>query len=373
MVDCRKGIIFMKKSLLTLFVLFLFISLAACSKNEDIIQSAISSDISNGLQETQGSLPTQTTSPEATDSIPSIPSDEVPETHKKPILESRPTLLSADYLNNMLSHVYEVSSSSCAVQDEFNHSNLIVDRMTETTDSKASKIEDIQIGNKTSNLSYQRTLIYPVGDLKLHEYTIDGSENGTVCFKETGELYSILGDSIAQIEVDPLDSSDTVLAALKPAISQYVDFVNYQYVDVERSGLGDKDFMRYRFLCYNTENGYRTDWFSVCVSSDGLVYALKINNADSDAVELCAGVNSDVNAEIVLEKLTDIYNTTTTGLVDYEIYDKRVISYEGAPCVEYTIGCQIQHIVDDAEFGTACVVVIPLQILLDATNEATTG
>lgn len=363
----------MKRYLLILLALLLFINLTACSNNEDVMHHTMSGNASDGLQETQGSSPTQTTSPEVSDSIPSTPSDEIPDTHKKPILESCPTLLSDDYLNNVLSHVYEVSASSYAVQDEFNHSNLIVDRMTETTDSKASKKEDIQIGNKTCNLSYQRTLIYPVGDLKLHEYTIDGSENGTVCFKETGELYSILGDSISQIEVDPLDSSDTVLAALKPAISQYVDFVNYQHVDVERSGLGDEDFMRYRFLFYNTENGYRTDWFSVCVSSDGLVYALKINNTDSDAVELCAGVNSEVNAEIVLEKLTDIYNTTTTGLVDYEIYDKRVISYEGEPCIEYTIGCQIQHIVDNAEFGTACVVVIPLQILLDATNEATTG
>lgn len=65
---------------------------------------------------------------------------------------------------------------------------------------------------------------------------------------------------------------------------------------------------------------------------------------------------------VLLNSADSLPWSTTTELIDYDIHDVRVISYEGAPCVEYTIKFKIHHTVDDTELNATYDAVTPIQI-----------
>lgn len=359
----------MKKTMSILCMLLFCASMGACSKGKDYAPSTETTSLLGGTHETQDA-PIEMTLDNATDPLTegSLFTESLLPTERMPIYEFVPTLLSADYLANTLPQIYEVDASGYGEQDGFNHLNVISSKPITTQERPSDDRKQIQLGEKILDLTYCSTRSYPIGDLKTHEYLIDGTEGERVLLKENGGLYFWTGN-IAQLDIAPSDAEETVLATLKSEISGVVDLEKYQYMDVERSLPGD-DFGFYKYTFYNAVNGYVTDFVFVGVLSNGTVSPLCITEVDPDAVALCGKIDADVENEVLLSKLIDIYNTDRTAYIAHEIYGVRAVQHDGTLCIYYTIGCEIRDLDLDIEVGAVCDIMIPVQLLLDAADEA---
>lgn len=352
-----------KLTALVISILFLF-HLTACDTEKTSITVAGTDKAQHGMQEdsTNTSSPTYS---ETVDTSPNAPG----EMHPDYTIITPSELLSAEQLDTALQKMYEICVLDYGEMDGFNHKNAISDQPIYTQEDRMDNNPVFESANKKLNLSYQETVFYPVGETKLHKYTIEGENRGSIYFDDNGQLSAILNYTIARLDIEPSDTAETVLMMLKPAISKYVNPENYQNLDVERSNPDEADFGFYRFWFYNAVGGCYTDYFSVGVMSDGTVTALSIINADPAAVALASQINTDVEKELIAAKLTDIYKTDNTKPINYNIYHARIVSFEGNACIEYTIDCNVENL--SYSSGAQCItttLLIPLQVFSDATE-----
>lgn len=156
---------------------------------------------------------------------------------------------SSDHLKQYLPQIYEVdvSDHTTDMKDNvFNHANVISDKPQYTHENSVSATTRIQILEKTHSLNYLNTLRYPVGGYTIHEYSINGCNDGSVFLKEDGSLHGI-NCTITTLNISESDSQETVRAALEPAISSLVDLSKYQSLDIYSSNPNSSDFGLYRF------------------------------------------------------------------------------------------------------------------------------
>lgn len=357
----------MKKLLFLILLIMLLFQMTACNGDKMSITSTTDAEkTQNGVQGDRADTVSPTYS-EIVNTQPSVPV-ETP-TDGTPIIA--PILLSSDQLDAALSKMYEIDTLGYGETDGFNHNNVISNQLIYTQEDQRSSNFTFQSADKKLNLSYQETVFYPVGETKLHKYTIDEEDQGCFYFDENGELSAILNYTIARLDIAPSDTAETVLTALKPAISKYVNPDKYQNLDIARSNPDEADFGFYRFWFYNSVSGCYTDYFTVGVMSDGTVTALSITNAEPDAVALANQINPDVEKELIAAKLTDIYATEKTKPLNYSIYYARIVSFEGNACIEYTIDCNVEYLSHSS--SSQCMMntlLIPLEVLSDSSEVA---
>lgn len=267
-----------------------------------------------------------------------------------------------DRAKSALSQIYEIDTGSYSGTDVFNHKNVASREPVITHDFPLGKSSALQTQKRVYTLRYSQTKFYPVGGWRLHEYAIGEDGEGRVSLNEDGSIFSIQGCEIEKLDVSKNESAESVRTKLESAISDLVDFSEYEFVSVECSSPDSSDFGLYSFLYYNMIDGYRSNNASVYVESDGTVGGLVIRNLDAESANI-SGINKELEEELIEEKLKDMYNTEETTYRSHTLSDMRIVIYENEVCIEYTIGSKVYFSSRDCEYSKACRILIPVRLM----------
>lgn len=256
-----------------------------------------------------------------------------------------------------LSQIYEVDNGSLS-SDTFNHTNVISDKAGITYDLPVGQAKTLQVYDQTLQLSYKRSIYYTLRSCKVHSYSIDGTDDGSVLFKEDGSLYAILNYPFTTLEIPDEASFETVQAALEPALLDLVDLSKYDSVKAEMYGSG------YLVSYLNELHGYYTDYASMLVGTDGTVDALWIRDLTLNAEELCPSIDKTVEEELIIARLKNIYNTGNTEYRSHSIETTpNFCVYENELYVEYNFTCEVYDSEAESEKSDRCHLLIPVELL----------
>ena len=256
-----------------------------------------------------------------------------------------------------ISQIYEVDNGSLNI-DIYNHTNVISDETVTTYDLPAGQSKVLQICDKTLELSYKYSIYYPLRSHKVHAYAINGTDDGSVLFKEDGSIYAILRYSFAMLEIPDGASAETVQLALKEEILPLVDLSKYDQVETEETHNG------YRLHYTNEVYGYKADYVGVSVKKDGSINALWIRDLELNAEELCAGIDKSAEEELLNVRLQNIYNAEDMKYLGYSFSATPMYSvYENELYVEYALTCRLYNSAEDYEDTDECRLLIPIRLL----------
>lgn len=280
---------------------------------------------------------------------------------------------------DVISQIYELEAAYYGEGGNtgaFRFENLISSEMITKQEPDIQTDTTIQIGEYSYNLKYKETRFYPVGDRQEYVYSVEGHEEGQINLREDGSVcYALV--PIIKLDIDPHDSPEEVWEVLVPALSDLIDLSGFEKDTVHSSGTADEDgFGYYAWLFYSRSEGYLTNSGAVRVSEDGVVNLLHNQSDYSRYEDVCAKIDKEVEQRIIVEKLKSIYNTETTALSEYKLlndswWDQELTCYNGEPCIEYTLRCDVYFEEKGTTDAFHCSLLIPVRLLYGSETKAT--
>lgn len=272
-----------------------------------------------------------------------------------------------------LSQIHEVGTAPLAIDGgKLNHQNTISISEKRLNEELTGHTKDFHLFAKTYNLTYDTTINYPARDYKVNQYKIEGTDEGVISFREDGTFYSYTNyyDPMCVIDIKETDSSETVRAALEPAISKIVDVSKYEFVDVEASLSIEESgrFGMYIFYYYNAIQGYCSDVTMISVKDNGYVVGISIDDLNLEATSI-GTISKEREDALILAKLKDM---SDTDVLEYRSHKIRKSStspqftmFEGELCIQYTVSCEIYDTGLEDDRGFACRLLIPVRLLVE--------
>lgn len=271
--------------------------------------------------------------------------------------------------SDSLSQIFEIEGFYNE-DDPFNHTNVISDDIIYSTEKSVGELMTVQMAGESWNLSYENTMLYPVGGYKVNKYKINGSENGSVLLKEDGSIFAVLNSSITTLDISPNDTSETVRTVLEPTVANLIDLSKYQNLRVDGSSAGDEThFGYYYFEFYNTINGYISDCAAILVLDDGTVTTLKIWDIVCESNDLNFHIDKKREEELILAKVMNLLDGQNVEYQNHEIISTpEIVNYNNELCINYSIGIQVNEKTTQFSYGFACRILIPVRLLSDAST-----
>lgn len=223
------------------------------------------------------------------------------------------------------------------------------------------ELTSYEINGQKIDVAYEKTVYYPVGDKKMHDYAVSGSNGEYLLLNENGTLSTICGYStceriLGKVSIEQDESVENVRIAVMTAVSQIIKLDNYDKWKLTEKPNGDSG--HYIFVFYNEVNGYTCDYVTVILYADGRF--LRVTSIDNEIayMNLNLNINQDWENKLIITKLKDMYNTNDNKYVSHEIHEKRITKYDDEICVLYDIS------VMETNFGERIDLVIPLSVLV---------
>lgn len=222
------------------------------------------------------------------------------------------------------------------------------------------ELTSYEINGQKIDVAYEKTVYYPVGDKKMHDYAVSGSNGEYLLLNENGTLSTICGYStceriLGKVSIEQDESVEGVFSALEVTIAQIIRTENYNKWKVTEKPSDNADF--YTFVFYNEINGYICDYAGVILNADGRIFRVTSIN-DADYLGLNLNVDLEWENKLLLAKLKDRYNAENNEYVSHEIHEKRITKYGDEICVLYDISVMATN------FDERIDLVIPLSVLV---------
>lgn len=264
-----------------------------------------------------------------------------------------------------MSEILEVNTLEYATESKetgANHVNVISSTPVRTQEKNAAVSKELKLCSKTYALTYKETLFFPDRSKKVHSYAPLNNSESLVLFEEDGSIYGISNFPIAKLNITNTDSYEIVRVALENELSDWIDFSKYQHVDMENSNQNGY-YSFYRFVYYNTYQGYVSDYLTILVNNDGTISALCILD-DLLAFKLDFEINKDSEEKVLNAKLENMFNTDDLEFKSYEMISTPVIVvYEGELYVEYGVSCNAYSKKYSSDYGEAVRLLVPVSLL----------
>lgn len=194
-------------------------------------------------------------------------------------------------------------------------------------------------------LLYERSITYLFGDITVDQYSIVGSEKGSVLLLPNGAIYAIIGIPVKSLDISKYDDSDKVRIEAEKAFSSVIDFSAFEYVNVNES-LSDKTngFGLYQFVWFNMIGNVMSDRIiTMSVKQDGEVSSIWLKNAVEQNFDISDDLNFEDYALNIEQKLIEIYGN---DFIDYEIHSTELTLFKGKPSIVYQLGI---HYIEDGQ------------------------
>ncbi|MBE6947321.1 MAG: hypothetical protein E7454_03625 [Ruminococcaceae bacterium] len=269
------------------------------------------------------------------------------------------------YIQSELDQIFEISeaySYTDSEDDVAQHKNVMAEKAVSTLEKEVGEKSIFYSASKEIPISYEQTLFYPVGDVKIHVHKIDNTENSRILLYEDGSLNSILNGDIASILISPHSSPEQVKAELEPAIQKFVDLSEYQYCTISPTTRQDGTYSLYRFTYYNEVHGYRTNFVRILVLPDGRVATIRFSLPLPDLTTIDFVQLKERHKDAILLKLKDMFNTSKSEYRTHEISGATVVVYQGEVYIRYLIKGEALHSTINTECGFACNLLIPARL-----------
>ena len=245
-------------------------------------------------------------------------------------LPSNPT--DADYLQ----YICEVYGSYFNSEKNFNHKNLISRSVQKSIDKNIPETKKVTLNNVEYELQYESTHYNPFFDRSLNFFTNEEG-NVKVLLTKNGEIAEIK-HKFATINIGDRATPEEVLPKLKETLEEFTDMTKYKNVKMPTYHSENEDgFGLYDFMFYSSVDGYVTDYITVSVKDSGEIFVLRIHNWNQNFTSL--NINKNLETKMLELKFKDIYTTSTTEYISYELDERfipQVIIREGTVYVCYT-------------------------------------
>ena len=204
-------------------------------------------------------------------------------------------------------------------QDRFK--DMVPDNPEQFTDRKVPKKRTITLNGEKLELTYQYSLLYPVGQEKLHKYVVDGDKEKMICLGDDGKVKSMTY-AYAYLSVSIADDAYDVLEKLKPQLEKDFDISKYKYTEMPKDTAPQANkYSWYEYEFYNETNGCRTQYFRVRVKGDG---GVTVSVQDLDAIEFpLFFINKRKMERALKKKMQDLYTNDDYEYISCEYRDDR--------------------------------------------------
>lgn len=272
--------------------------------------------------------------------------------------------------DKILSQVYEINDavySGTATDDFANHKNVITDTPECMVEKNVGEKTTLHILEKEQTISYQDTMYYPVGDVKVDRYTIEESQDSCFLLNSDGTVNSIINSSIATLDIAPNTSPQKVQNLLKIAVKDIVDLSKYQYCKDSSTPRQDGTYGLYIFTFYNQTHGFTSDIVKIMVQGSGIgtVSTLRKKLPLPDLSSYNFQVSKSKQEEIIQMKLIDMYNTEETEYLAHEVTEATIVMYKGEVCIKYFVNVDVLLTGTNQKPGYACRILVPLHLLTE--------
>lgn len=228
----------------------------------------------------------------------------------------------------------------------------------------------------TEKQSYSLSYDYTITDASItgirHIYKVDNSPDTEVGLAPDGSLVFITYPLIEPLDIKKTDTPETVQSVLEPAISDLVDFADYQSIECEDYNFNsDSQIGNYRFILSKEENGYLFNRAIIGVRNDGTIISVKILGGtieSENAKEICNSIDQEVEDSLLHATLKKIFDSDDTKLLNYNIadytdYAKSLANYNDEIYISYTTVCTVYHSGQESELRFDPTILIPVRLL----------
>ncbi len=292
--------------------------------------------------------------------------DNQTESDVKTVLNPDNTLsnVTCDPAQNLKNLILEVDSGFYdSLGDNIERKNLISDKIEHYFDSNATPNKVFNINSAELSLKYDESLKYPVGDMTLDQYLLDGDKDKKIILKQDGKLKALLYE-FETIDFLPTSLVKDIRPLLEDKLASIIDLTKFQYL--KKSCDDDSVIDRVcNFLYYNMVDGYMTDFARLAVYADGQIGALVINDLESENLDF--KVDKETERKLLSEKIKDVYETT---IADKEYISYResenitadIVKYEGQLYVRHYVSARVNYMGSEMEDWMRCFLV-PLDLI----------
>ncbi len=261
-----------------------------------------------------------------------------------------------------LNMILEIDNDLCNTEKDFNHKNIVSDKVEYSTDDNAPLKIKCKINDHEEELDYHDTLYYPIGGKKVNRYFVNGNEDHVILISQDGSVNSILYEFIT-LDISKTATPNEVLPVLERELNKWINTSDYEHINIpEYSNENIQGFGIYDFLYYNSVDGYMTDYVKVSVSDDGCVFGFSINNLKYDNIRL--DIDKELEIEMLNLKLKDIYTTDNTKYKSYNtVFTPQVVIYNDKPCIRYFVSADYSHATNGDTTSWLNSILIPVDLI----------
>lgn len=265
-----------------------------------------------------------------------------------------------------LDRIFEVENAQYTDEKEFNHKNIISSDVVHSKDTTVLSEKKVKLNGEDVTVKYNETLFYPVGEITLHSYLVDGDPEKEVLIDNDGNVNSILF-KYDKIDISGVETLTDVCALAKEELSKYFDISKYRCTSILRpvTDINSSPWMC-TFQLYNTVDGCISDRFRFSVYDDGSLFAVR--TFDSGVGDIKMDIDNEKVKEIVELKLKDVYDTDKCEYVSFTTYHvPSVIKYNGEVCIEYYASALYVRKGDSSETAVSSfinMIIIPLELII---------
>lgn len=260
-----------------------------------------------------------------------------------------------------LSAIWETDYSDGYV--DLNHKNVLSTAAQTVAANDVEKERQITLNGAVLNLTYERSIYYPLGSEVGHLYSVNGDANDQILLDNQGNLKMILY-AYTKLNISPKASPDEVLEPLKAELGKIIDLSAYEVRLPTPFYYDDGSFTNYDFSFYHFEDGYLTEYFSVAVTNDGSVFGLKKRKLST--IDFTIGIDEEKAKTLLEAKLTDVYNTNYSRYLSHSFtFNPHIVLCNNQLYVRYNVRVTFLH----PEFGEIedlCInhILIPLDTII---------
>lgn len=262
-----------------------------------------------------------------------------------------------------IEHIYQIHVPEYTERYGLNDRNLISNASIETFQQNMEQ-KNIELFGNSKRATYVKSIYYPIGDLELHKYNVEGLDNCSVLFRDDGSVDGILGD-FAKINISGQETAEELKPMVEKVIHKWLNPEDYQYVKFNQTRYNENTFGLYDFIYYNEHNGYITNFATLSIQDNGTIFSLRIMDC-----EIGDGfyVNKELEKTILDGKMNDLCNTASTKLEKYTIEGTpSVVKYDEELYIEYDIIYSVMIKLQSNEFNQKIsyrqYILIPVELL----------
>ena len=260
--------------------------------------------------------------------------------------------------------VLEIGSGSYGEVDfAINHTSEISALPTIIEEMVSEPHQEVALFNKTYQLEYDQTMVYPIGGSKEYKYRVAQvqsrhmSEPYMFIDQETGSIRSASGFNFAKISILKEDSDDTVLDKIEEKLQKYVIFNDYDCRSISYLQNG------YMGVWWKSIAGCRSDSFArVCVDGEGNIHFFTVQDTCDDfPVNYTIPLQEKEIEKLVTEKLHSIYDTEDSLFVKYDETYRKLTKHQGKKALKLTFGVTFRVKKDNCELRELCDLLLMLE------------